>query len=218
MSIKDDRKNLEKLIANSAETISTQPLLSEDIPEHTPNPAFDIDLKSVRKKCFKNAKKMIINATGLVLASNTIKENPYLKNKMDMDIISLSGVLYQLEINEMMQDALMEEVKAGAAHPRMFEVFFGLSKTISEQLKQLLQTVEAIKLTYRDIKIDIEDKNQELKAIGPGENGITRNKNGIITMGTKELINETKKLRMLQTQKKFKGEDDTIIDVEEIVR
>ena len=138
---------------------------------------------------------MIKNATGFMLSDEMIKQNPYLKNKMQVDIISLSGMLYQLKVNETMQETLMEEVRSGAAHPRMFEVFGQLSKTIGELNKQLLQTVEAIKSTYKDAKFDIKEKEEDLKAIGPGQNGITRNAKGIIALGTKELINETKKLK-----------------------
>jgi len=38
---------------------------------------------------------------------------------------------------------------------------------------------------------------QEIKAIGPNESGIMRNSNGIVTMGTKELIKEVKKLKTM---------------------
>jgi hypothetical protein len=89
----------------------------------------------------------------------------------------------------------MEEVRNGATHNRNFEVFGQLSKTIGELNKQLLQTVEAIKSTYRDIRFDAKEKENELKAIGPGQNGMVRNGHGLVALGTKELIKETKKLK-----------------------
>ena len=39
---------------------------------------------------------------------------------------------------------------------RMFEVFAGMSKTIGELNKQLIQTVEAIKETYKTFKNDVK--------------------------------------------------------------
>ena len=155
---------------------------------------------------------MIKRATGLMMTDEMIANNPYLKNKMQVDIISLTGMLYQLEVNEMMQKTLMEEVRAGAAHPRMFEVFGNLSKTIGELNKQLLQTVEAIKLTYKDVKGDIIERDESLMAIGPGDNGVIRDKDGIRSIGTKDLIREAKKLKI----EKKKMEDQNIHDIEEI--
>jgi hypothetical protein len=198
MTIKGERENLEKMIASAGTSIDDNVAPTRDAPELKMEPAFDMDFNRTKRNCQRRARRMVNNATGLMLSDSMVKENPYLKNKMQVDVISLTGLLYQLEINEMMQEALMEEVRSGAAHPRMFEVFGNLSKTIGELNKQLLQTVEAIKMTYRDVKGDIREKEEELKAIGPHESGLIRNKNGITAMGTKELINETKRLKAAQ--------------------
>ncbi len=208
MTIKGEREDLEKMVAGSSSTIDENVAPTEDASELKMKPAFDMDFVRTKRNCQRRARRMVNNATGLMLSNEMVKDNPYLKNKMQVDIISLSGLLYQLEINEMMQEALMEEVRSGAAHPRMFEVFGNLSKTIGDLNKQLLQTVEAIKITYRDVKGDIREKEEELRAIGPHESGILRNKDGIVAMGTKELINETKKIKAAQR--------DDIQDVEEI--
>jgi len=211
MSIKGERENLEKMIAGSNPTIDGPVAPAGNNPELKMEPAFTMDFDRTKRNCHRRARRMVNNATGLMLSDEMVAGNPYLKNKMQVDIISLSGLLYQLEVNEMMQEALMEEVRSGAAHPRMFEVFGNLSKTIGDLNKQLLQTVEAIKMTYRDVKGDIREKAEELKAIGPHESGVMRNKDGIVAMGTKELINETKKLKIAQNEAR-----QSIIDVEDI--
>jgi hypothetical protein len=209
MTIKDERKNLEDLIEKSQPSLTDSELLPIDASVIQMRPSFDMNFNKTKKNCQRRARSMIKKATGLMLNDGMVAENPYLRSKMQMDILSLSGLMYQLEINEMMQETLMEEVRSGAAHPRMFEVFGNLSKTIGDLNKQLLQTVEAIKLTYRDVKVDIKDKMEELRGIGPGESGILRNNQGLVTMGTKELIKEAKKLRS--------GENlENIEDVKEI--
>jgi hypothetical protein len=196
MSIKDERKELESLIENSNRNLEDAQISGSDMQEIQADPAFDMDFSKTKQNCKRRARSMIKKATGLMLTDEMITENPYLRSKMQMDMLSLSGLLYQLEINEMMQKTLMEEVRAGAAHPRMFEVFGNLSKTIADLNKQLLQTIEAIKLTYKDVRGDIRERMDELKAIGPGESGIMRNGKGLVTMGTKELIKEARKLKM----------------------
>lgn len=195
MKIKEERDELEKIINNSSEKIGKE-VKPAEAPELAMEPAFHIDFEELQKDCEKKAKKMIHNATGFMFSDELVKDNPYLKNKMQVDIISLAGMLYQLSVNETMQKALMEEVRSGAMHPRMFEVFGQLSKTIGDLNKQLLQTVEAIKVTYRDLKQDIRERNQDMAAIGQGS--LIKNEKGIIALGTKELINETKKLKAAQ--------------------
>jgi len=193
MKIKDEREELEKMINQSSEKIGNDPSTP---PELGMEPAFNIDFGQLQKICDKKARKMIGNATGFMLSDELVKENPYLRNKMDVDVISLAGMLYQLEASKTMQTALMEEARAGALHPRMFEVFGTLTKVIGELNKQLLQTVEAIKVTYRDLKVDIRERNQDLAAIGGGS--LIKNEKGIIALGTKELINETKRLKAIK--------------------
>lgn len=195
MSIKKERENLENMIEGSSESLDKNVISEKGTPELKMEPIFNLDFSKAKRNCQRRARRMVKNATGLMLSNDMVKENPYLKNKMQIDIISLSGLLYQLEINELMQQTLMEEVRSGASHPRMFEVFGNLSKTIGDLNKQLLQTVEAIKMTYKDIKFDIKEKDSEIKALESGESEILRNKDGIITMGSKQLINETKKIK-----------------------
>ena len=192
MKIKDEREELEKMINQSSENIGNTP----DAPELKMDPAFDMDFKKLQTACDKKAKKMIANATGFMLSDQLVKDNPYFRNKMEVDVISLAGMLYQLEASKTMQSALMEETRAGALHPRMFEVFGQLTKIISELNKQLLQTVEAIKITYRDLKNDIREKNQDMASLSEGH--FMKNDKGIIALGTKELIKETKKLKAIQ--------------------
>jgi len=192
MRIRDERSELEAIINSSPEKIGNEVI---DASELKMDPTFTLDFDELQKICDRKAKKLIYTVTGFMLSDELVRENPYFKNKMQVDVISLAGMLYQLEVNKTMQTTLMEEVRSGATHPRMFEVFGQLSKTIGELNKQLLQTVEAIKMTYRDLKDDVREKNQSMAL---GEGNLQRNDKGIIALGTKELIRETKKLKMAQ--------------------
>jgi hypothetical protein len=106
---------------------------------------------------------------------------------------------------------MMEEVDRGFMHPRMFEVFSGLSKTIAEINKQLIGTVEAIKLTYKDVKNDIRE--QQTEALGAsttdGQGMITQGDGGVVTMGTKELIKNNRR--------KPKPNIEEVQDIEELM-
>ena len=206
MTIKSEREELEKMIKGSSDTIDGNSAPGEVDPELKMKPSFEMDYAKLRKSCQRKARRMIKNATGLMLTDDMVKKNPYFRSKMQMDILSVTGLLYQLNVNEKMQESLMESVRSGQEHPRMYEVFAAQSKTIGDLNKQLLQTIEAIKLTYKDLKGDVREKEEELKAIGDGSS-VFRNKDGLVSKGTKDLILEAKKL---------KKQNPDIQDVEEI--
>ena len=201
MKISEEREEIEKLIGSLTDISSNNALNNPpNMSEIGSEPAFELDYSVLLTECDKKAKKLVQNATGLILSDEIVKNNPYLKNKMSVDIRSLSGMLYQLSVNETMQKALIEEVRQGAMHPRMFEVFGQLSKMIADLHKQLLQTVEVIKSTYKDLKTDLYEKNQEMQALT--ESGVTKNAKGMLIMGTKDLIKETKKLKIQNKETK----------------
>jgi len=214
-TIKGDREDLEKMMENSNASLDGSMLPADEAatPELEMKPTFTMDLGKARKNCKRRARRMINNATGLMLSDHMVQENPYLRNKMQVDTLSLSGILYQLEVNEAMQETLMEEIRSGAAHPRMFEVFGNLTKTIGELNKQLLQTVEAIKTTYKDLKYDIKEKDEERRAIGMTE-GVIKQPDGVISMGTKDLIKQAKLKKI--SGELGKGKNQDIEDAEEI--
>jgi len=196
MKARDQQDTLEGMIAGAEQAIDGNvPRPGENL-ELSSEPVFDIDYDKLTKDTNKQAKKLLKNATGLMLGDEVVKNNPYMKDKINTDVISLGGMLYQMECTKIMQKALMEEVRHGATHNRMFEVFGGLSKIISENNKQLLQTVEAIKTTYLDLRENIAQMNDQ-KQIG---SGIVENNKGFITTGTRELIEESKKTRLLKKQ------------------
>lgn len=195
MKVKDEREKLEKLIDSAPEKISEDVPVPGNIPEELQTQSvMGLDFGELRTKCEDEARIMLNHAIGFILSEDMIEGNEYLKNKLEVDIMSLSGMLYQLRANEAMQQAMMEEVDRGFMHPRMFEVFSGLSKTIAEINKQLVQTVEALKVTYKDMKSDIREKQTE--ALGPAQNNqgmIEHGDGGVVSFGTKELINRTKR-------------------------
>jgi hypothetical protein len=197
MKAKDERISLEKILDKSPATISKNVAIpGENTPELQNQPIMDIDFNELKIKCDNEAKAMILNSVSFSLPKDMIENNEYLKNKIEVDALSLSGMIYQLRCNEAVQKALMDQINLGITHPRIFEVFSGMSKTIGDLNKQLLQTVEAIQSTYKGIKENI--KEQRTEALGPslGNNGmLTAGDGSVITRGTKELINRVKEVK-----------------------
>jgi hypothetical protein len=197
MKTKDERENLEKLLDKSPDNMNKNVATpGENNLQLQPEPLTDADFGEIKKKCEKEAKTMIKNAISFMIPADMLRENKYIKDKFNVDVMSLAGMLYQLRSNEIMQKTLMEQINLGMAHPRMFEVFGQLSKVIGDLNKQLLQTVEAIKETYKSFKNDV--KEQRTEALGPSVSStgmLTTGDGSVVTKGTRELINHVKNVK-----------------------
>lgn len=195
MKIKDERKELEKILDNAPKEI-TNSVPKEEIPELQTEPVTNVNFDELRLKCEDEARIMLNNAIAFIIPEDMIKNNAYLKNKLDVDVISLSGMIYQLRTNEVMQKALIDQINLGMVNARMFEVFTGMSKIVGELNKQLIQTVEAIKETYKTFKEEVKEKRTETLGPNTNSNGLLKTGEGhIVTRGTKELINNVKRIK-----------------------
>ena len=194
MKQKDERDELKKLLNSSPENIDNNVPTNDDIPEIRSEPRISEDLTELDEQCKSEAFTMITNAIAFMIPIDMINDNEYLKDKLKVDVMSLSGMIYQLRLNQIVQKTLTQEISLGVTNARMFEVFTGMSKTIGELNKQLIQTVEAIKETYRSFKNDV--KEQRTEALGPSASGpsgmLTTGDGSVVTRGTKELINSVK--------------------------
>jgi len=197
MSIKKDRDDLEKMLKNSPQDINENVPSEEQIPGLQGEPLIGVNFIDLREECQIEAHKMITNAIAFMIPPEMMESNEYIKDKINMDVMSLSGMVYQLRTNEVVQRTLLEQINKGMAQPRMFEVFSGMSKTISELNKQLIQTIEALKETYKGFKNDVKERQTE--ALGPASSGptgmLTTGDGSVVTRGTKELINNIKKIK-----------------------
>jgi hypothetical protein len=213
MKIKEEREELNKMLNNSPKAINKNVPESEDaIPGLHAEPVTDVNFDELKLKCEIDARIMITNAISFIIPEDMIENNQYLQNKLEVDVISLASMIYQLRTNEVMQKALIDQINLGMVNARMFEVFAGMSKTVGELNKQLIQTVEAIKETYKTFREDVKEKRTE--ALGPGTqvNGmLTTGDGSVVTRGTKELINRVKEV------KKQNGGSQEFIDDAELI-
>jgi hypothetical protein len=220
MKAVEERKKLEKLLDNTPDELESNSSINAD--ELTQEPLLNINFESLRDKCNYEARIMLNNSISIFL-DDVIREDEYVKNKLEVDIVSLSGMIYQLRVNEGMQEVMMKEVDKGLVNPRMFEVFSMMSKQIADLNKQLLATVEAIKSTYKDLKLDFKEKQHELtSSYNMGELGEGENKNGktqsmlttadgsFVSMGTKDIIQN------MRANRRNNINTSEIIDVQDV--
>lgn len=120
-------------------------------------------------------------------------EDEYIKDKMEQDIDTLSGLYYQLELNNVMQRSIVENVSRGNTMPRMYEVFTGMTDRMEAINKQIVSTEQQIRRTYLDLKIEIRERENENIAAESQQKRLDNGGTGnLIVSSSKQLIEMAK--------------------------
>ena len=182
----DIRKELDDLIGDS-------PLEVENDPKDLPIQARPTDVApmvnyvDLKAGASKKAQKTITSLMKFYLDADIIEQDEYIKAKKQMDEMTMSSLIYQLQAGERALTTLLETIDSGELAPRMFEVLATLQKSmldiIKSQTMYLMAAEEGTKRIARDIEIYQQRQNQsEIEGAG----GDSSNKN--IQRGTKDLM------------------------------
>ena len=182
----DIRKELDDLIGDS-------PLEVENDPKDLPIQARPTDVApmvnytDLKAGASKKAQKTITSLMKFYLDADIIEKDEYIKAKKQMDEMTMSSLIYQLQAGERALTTLLETIDSGELAPRMFEVLATLQKSmldiIKSQTMYLMAAEDGTKRIARDIEIYQQRQNQtEIEGAG-GDSG---NKN--IQRGTKDLM------------------------------
>jgi hypothetical protein len=107
------------------------------------------------EKSKNQAKKSIDTLLKFYLSIDIIEKEEYIKAKRELDIQSLSALIFNMEASQHAIISMLENIDNGEVHPRMFEVLGGLQKTLLDIVKAqtlfTISTEENIKKLGRDI-------------------------------------------------------------------
>ena len=182
----DIRKELDDLIGDSPLDVENDP---KDLPiqARPTDLAPSINYTELKAGASKKAQKTITSLMKFYLDADIIEQDEYIKAKKQMDEMTMSSLIYQLQAGEKALTTLLETIDSGELAPRMFEVLATLQKSmldiIKSQTMYLMAAEEGTKRIARDIEIYQQRQNQsEIEQSG----GDTGNKN--IQRGTKDLM------------------------------
>lgn len=180
------RKELDDLIGDDAMNVESDP---RDLPiQAKPTDlAPMVNYTELKGAATKKAQKTITSLMKFYLDADIIEQDEYIKAKKQMDEMTMSSLIYQLQAGERALTTLLETIDSGELAPRMFEVLATLQKSmldiIKSQTMYLMAAEEGTKRIARDIEIYQQRQNQsEIEQSG----GDTGNKN--IQRGTKDLM------------------------------
>ena len=193
----DIRQELDALIGDSPLDVENDP---KDLPIQAKPTALApmVNYTELKAGASKKAQKTITSLMKFYLDADIIEKDEYIKAKKQMDEMTMSSLIYQLQAGEKALTTLLETIDSGELAPRMFEVLATLQKSmldiIKSQTMYLMAAEESTKRIARDIEIYRKrDDVAEIEAAG----GDSSERN--VQRGTKDLmaaiqagINQTK--------------------------
>ena len=180
------RQELDDLIGDGIMDVESDP---EDLPIQAKPTAMvpAINYTELKSSATKKAQKTITALMKFYLDADIIEKDEYIAAKKQMDEMTMSSLIYQLQAGERALTTLLETIDGGELAPRMFEVLATLQKSmldiIKSQTMYLMAAEESTKRIARDIEIyKKRDDTREIEAAG----GNTNDKN--VQRGTKDLM------------------------------
>jgi len=146
-----------------------------------------VSYEELKSGATKKAAKTITALMKFYLDADIIEKDEYIQAKKQMDEMTMSSLIYQLQAGERALTTLLQTIDDGELAPRMFEVLATLQKSmldiIKSQTMYLMASEESTKRIARDIEIyKKRDDVREIEESG----GSTENKN--LQRGTKDLM------------------------------
>lgn len=182
----DIRLELDALIGDSPLDVENDP---KDLPIQAKPTSMvpSINYTELKSSATKKAQKTITALMKFYLDADIIEKDEYIAAKKQMDEMTMSSLIYQLNAGEKALTTLLETIDSGELAPRMFEVLATLQKSmldiIKSQTMYLMAAEEGTKRIARDLEIYQKRVNQtEIEGAG----GDAGNKN--IQRGTKDLM------------------------------
>jgi hypothetical protein len=192
-----NNKAAESVSNTPAKSVSTQSVVDNTTGAGlTSELAFHFDYDSIKKGIRKKARKTVLNIISHIIPKQ-YQDEDYVQDKAEQDILTLTDLYMQLEVNNIMQRSLMESVARGNSMPRMYEVFGQLSDKIASINKQILTTEQTVRKTYLDLKFEIYDKTTEeiptQISAGSADISALPNMSGTVVTSSKQLMEIAKK-------------------------
>jgi len=153
------REGLEKLLQQDDRELS---VLTAEVQSLLPsrNNTF-MDYHTVKTSSDLAAREIIDAISEFYLDVEFIERISYVKQKTNVDKITVSNLLFQMKTAEHAIIKLLEEIDGGNLHPRTFEVLASLQRSKMEIVKHLAQFMIIMETNYKNLRDDYRFKKSE---------------------------------------------------------
>jgi hypothetical protein len=165
------------------------PMLRETVKSDLPPSTAIKPLNFDEVKLFtdQKAEDIVESVVLLYLPPEFLFEHDYVRQKMSIDKLTMSNLIFQMKTAEHAIKKLLEEIDSGNIHARSFEVLAALQKSKMEIVKHLAQFMVVLENNYKNLKFDYE--NSKAEKVVTEQDSPSIQEGSLKFRGTKGLIN-----------------------------
>ena len=163
--IKKTAEDLEKLIMGTDAASSIQASMGDDILPKL-KAIRPLDYEKVKSDADEKASDIIESVIKMYLPPEFVLSQDYVFQKMEVDKMTVSNLIFQMKTAEHAIKKLLEEIDNGFTQARNFEVLASLQKSKMEIVKHLSAFMVIMENNYKNLKFDYFTKVAE-KELGP---------------------------------------------------
>ncbi len=184
------RRELERMIS---ETSTNLELATQEASLVLPSTAsLSLDYYNVKQTIDSESTQIVKSIAEFYLDSEIIDTVPYVKQKVKVDHITVSSLLFQMKTAEHAIIKLLGEIDGGNVHPRTFEVLASLQRSKMEIVKHLAQFMIIMENAYKNFREDYRIKKAETQDVDGDD---MEEDDGIRTRGTRQLLKAMAKIK-----------------------
>lgn len=163
--IEDTAKQLEDMLLNSGTEIHANMATDGTFPK--PQGTQPLNYDQVKKETDEKAQDIVDSIILLYLPAEFVMNHDYVFQKMEVDKMTVSNLIFQMRTAEHAIRKLLEEIDNGDTQPRYFEVLASLQKSKMEIVKHLAQFMVVMENNYKNLKVDYQFSLSEKKEALP---------------------------------------------------
>jgi len=124
-----------------------------------------LDYEVVKTEADKKASDIVEAVILLYLTQEFVAEHDYVYQKMEVDKLTVSNILFQMKTAEHAIKKLLEEIDGGTVQARMFEVLASLQKSKMEIVKHLTSFMVIMENNYKNLNYDWNHNVEKQEAL-----------------------------------------------------
>lgn len=108
----------------------------------------------VMTKCKEKAEKVMTSLLKLYLSDGFITKSEYVQAKVNIDSMTLSKIMNQMEVSERAINVLMENIEMGDVNPKLFDALGNLQRTFIDLVKTQTTYIMNAESEYEKLALD----------------------------------------------------------------
>jgi hypothetical protein len=136
----------------------------------------------------KKASDIVESVILMYLPSEFVQEQDYVYQKMEVDKLTVSNLLFQMKTAEHAIKKLLEEIDGGSPSARHFEVLSSLQKSKMEIVKHLAVWMTTMENNYKNLNYDWKNLVEKAQSLLPPASTESASDNTTKFRGTKSLM------------------------------